>query len=117
VAAILMQPGDEGHQHSVAYESRRKLTTAERNYPAHVLELLAVVNALRVFRHYLLGSGAPHTAGWWWQLVQLRPADGQTGTKTAPSPPVSPDDIFLSLSFKIVQTLAAELTVDAVFGP
>ena len=61
IAAILTQPDDEGHQHPVAYESR-KLTAAERNYPAHVLELLAVVHALRVFRHYLLGSGAPRPA-------------------------------------------------------
>ena len=30
VAAILTQPDDEGHQHPVAYESR-KLTAAERN--------------------------------------------------------------------------------------
>ena len=49
VAAILTQPDDEGRQHPVAYESR-KLTVAERNYLAHVL-------ALRVFKHYLLGSG------------------------------------------------------------
>ena len=62
VAAILTQPDDDGHQHPVAFESR-KLTAAERNYPAHVLELLAVVSALRVFRHYLLGSGAPRPAG------------------------------------------------------
>ena len=34
----------------------RKLTVAELNYPAHVLELLAVVYVLRVFKHYLLGS-------------------------------------------------------------
>jgi hypothetical protein len=64
VAAILTQPDDEGHQHPVAYESR-KLTATERNYPAHVLELLAVVHALRAFRHYLLGSGAPRPAGCW----------------------------------------------------
>jgi hypothetical protein len=64
VAAILTQPDDEGRQHPVAYESR-KLTAAERNYPAHVLELLAVVHALRVFRHYLLGSGAPRPDGCW----------------------------------------------------
>ena len=56
VAVILTQPDDEGHQHPVAYESR-KLTAAEQNYPAHVLELLAVVHALRVFRRYLLGGG------------------------------------------------------------
>ena len=58
VAAILTQPDDEGRYGPVAYESR-KLTAAERNYPAHVLELLAVVHSVRVFRHYLLGSGAP----------------------------------------------------------
>ena len=46
----------------MAYESS-KLTVAERNYLAHVLELLAVVHALRVFRHYVLGSGAPRPAG------------------------------------------------------
>jgi hypothetical protein len=62
VAAILTQPDDEGHQHPVAYESR-KLTAAERNYPAHVLELLAVFHTLRAFRHYLLGGGAPRPAG------------------------------------------------------
>ncbi len=34
-----------------------------RKTPNHVLELLAVVHALRVFKHYLLGSGAPRPAG------------------------------------------------------
>ena len=38
-----------------------------------------------------------------------------TGTTTAPSPPVPSDDLFLSPTF--VQTLAAELAVDEVFGP
>ncbi len=46
----------------MAYKSR-KLRAAERNYPAHVLELLAVVHALRVFKHYLVGSGAPRPEG------------------------------------------------------
>ena len=50
VAAVLAQPDDSGHQHPVAYESR-KLAAAERHCPAHVLELLAVVPALRTFRH------------------------------------------------------------------
>jgi hypothetical protein len=40
-----------------------KLTPAEQAYPAHVLELLAVVHALRVFHRYLLGSGAPRPPG------------------------------------------------------
>ncbi len=43
----LTQPDDEGRQRPVAYESR-KLTAAERNQPALVIELLAVVHALRV---------------------------------------------------------------------
>jgi hypothetical protein len=65
VAAILTQPDDEVYQgHPVAYKSR-KLTAAEQNYPAHVLELLAVVHALRVFRHILLGGGAPRPGGCW----------------------------------------------------
>jgi hypothetical protein len=62
VAAILTQPDDDGQQHQVAYESR-KLTAAERNYPAHVLELLAVVHALQVIKHYLFGCGAPRPLG------------------------------------------------------
>jgi hypothetical protein len=62
ISAVLTQPDDEGHHHPVAYESR-KLTDAEQAYPSHVLELLAVVHALRVFRHYLLGSSAPRPPG------------------------------------------------------
>ncbi len=64
VAAILTQPDDDGQEHQVAsrYEGS-KLTAAERNYPAHVLELLAVLHALLVFKHYLLGSWAPLQLG------------------------------------------------------
>ena len=65
VAAILTQPDDAGHQHPIAYESR-KLTATERAYPAHTRipgAHLAVVHALRVFKHYLLDSGAARTAG------------------------------------------------------
>ena len=56
-AAILTQPDEEGRQHQVEYKSH-KLTAAEWNCQAHVLELLAVVHALRAFRDYLLGGGA-----------------------------------------------------------
>jgi phospholipid-translocating ATPase len=62
VAAILTQPDDEGNQHPIAYESS-KLTATECAYQAHTLKLLAVVHALRVFKHYLLGSGAARPAG------------------------------------------------------
>ena len=64
VAAILTQQDDEGHQHPVAYEST-KVTVVERNSPVHVLELLAMVYALLVFKHYHLGSGAPRHSGCW----------------------------------------------------
>ncbi len=62
ISAVLTQPDDDSHDHPVVCESR-KLAPAEQAYPAHVLELLEVVHALRVFRHYLLGSGTPRPPG------------------------------------------------------
>ena len=56
----------------MAYEGR-KPTAAERNYPAHVLELLAAAHALRTFRHYLLGSGSgAHGLAGCWSDFDLR---------------------------------------------
>ena len=49
IGGVLTQEG-----HPVAYESR-KLRIHELNYPTHDLELLAVVHALKLWRHYLLG--------------------------------------------------------------
>jgi len=53
LSAILEQPDDAGAFHPVAFESR-KLTQPERSYPPHLLELLAVVHALKALRPYLL---------------------------------------------------------------
>jgi len=39
----------------VAYASRQ-LKVHERNYPTHDLELAAVVHALKIWRHYLIGN-------------------------------------------------------------
>jgi hypothetical protein len=39
----------------VAYASRQ-LKTHEENYLTHDLELAAVVHALKVWRHYLIGN-------------------------------------------------------------
>ena len=50
VGAVLMQNGKV-----VAYASRQ-LRPHEKNYPTHDLELLAVVFALKIWRHYLLGK-------------------------------------------------------------
>jgi len=53
--AVLMQDQGKGLQ-PIAYESQ-KLQGAERRYPPRELELLAIIHALRAWRHYLLG---PH---------------------------------------------------------
>lgn len=50
VGGILRQEG-----HPIAYESRQ-LRVHEKNYPTHDLELLAVVHALKKWRHYLLSQ-------------------------------------------------------------
>src|SRR3954468_14431492 len=42
-------------RHVVAYASRQ-LRPNEENYPTHDLELVAVVHALKTWRHYLLGN-------------------------------------------------------------
>ena len=39
----------------IAYASRQ-LKKHEMNYPIHDLELAAVVHALKIWRHYLLGN-------------------------------------------------------------
>jgi hypothetical protein len=40
--------------HVIAYASRQ-LRKHEQNYPTHDLELAAVIHALKIWRHYLLG--------------------------------------------------------------
>ena len=41
--------------HAIAY-ALRQLKKHEVNYPTHDLELAAVVHALKIWRHYLLGN-------------------------------------------------------------
>jgi ribonuclease HI len=50
LGCVLMQEGKV-----VAYASRQ-LKKHEENYPTHDLELAAVVHALKIWRHYLLGN-------------------------------------------------------------
>lgn len=50
LGCVLMQEG-----RVVAYASRQ-LKTHEQNYPTHDLELAAVVHALKIWRHYLIGN-------------------------------------------------------------
>lgn len=53
IGAVIMQDQGKGLQ-PIAYESR-KLSPAEMNYPVHDREMLAIIHALRVWRHYLEG--------------------------------------------------------------
>jgi hypothetical protein len=52
--AILEQPDALNHWHPVAFHSK-SLQPTERNYKIHDKELLAIVRALEIFRHYLEG--------------------------------------------------------------
>ncbi len=50
--AQLLQVGKDGKEHPVAFESK-KFTGAERNYPTHERELLAIKDALRAWSFYI----------------------------------------------------------------
>ena len=50
IGFVLMQEG-----RVIAYASR-KLKPHEENYPTHDLELVVIVHALKIWRHYLLGN-------------------------------------------------------------
>jgi transposase InsO family protein len=54
IGAVLSQP-HEGRWHPVAFMSR-KFIPAEINYEIHDKELLAIVDAFKVWRHYLQGA-------------------------------------------------------------
>ena len=53
IGAVLTQ-GEREQERTVAYLSR-KLKPAEMNYPVHERELLAIIFALKQWRHYLMG--------------------------------------------------------------
>jgi hypothetical protein len=55
--AILEQKDTLGRSHPIAYFSK-SLQLAEQNYEIHNKELLAIIHALKHFRHYIQGS--PH---------------------------------------------------------
>ena len=58
LGAVLSQQDQDGHWRPVAFWSR-KLIPAEQNYEVHDQELLAIVAAMKQWRHYLEGS--PYT--------------------------------------------------------
>jgi hypothetical protein len=54
IGAVLEQEVDHG-SHTIAFASR-KLSSAEKNYPVHERELLAIVYALKEWHQSLHGS-------------------------------------------------------------
>ncbi|KAG2190801.1 hypothetical protein INT47_010410, partial [Mucor saturninus] len=58
VGAVLLQEGDDGSWHPLAFESK-KFSRAERSYPAQERELLGIIHALRTWR--CLIDGRPYT--------------------------------------------------------
>ncbi|GJP47431.1 hypothetical protein CLOM_g6619 [Closterium sp. NIES-68] len=54
IGAVLMQDFGNGLQ-PIAYESR-KMQSAERNYPVHDKEILAIVHAFKIWRCYVTGA-------------------------------------------------------------
>jgi hypothetical protein len=50
LGCVLMQDG-----HAVAYASRQ-LRKTEEKYPTHDLELAAIVHAMKIWRHYIIGK-------------------------------------------------------------
>ena len=55
IGATLSQEDDAEHLRLITCTSQ-KLNPAERNYPTHEREVLALVYALKRWKHYLLGS-------------------------------------------------------------
>lgn len=60
IGAVLLQVDRHGNAHPIAFTSR-KLQSAERNYPTHEQELLAVIHALRTWRYYLMAPSSLST--------------------------------------------------------
>ncbi|GJP86133.1 hypothetical protein CLOP_g16197 [Closterium sp. NIES-67] len=54
IGAVLMQDFGNGLQ-PITYESR-KMQSAERNYPVHDKEMLAIIHAFKIWRCYLTGA-------------------------------------------------------------
>ncbi|GMF17485.1 unnamed protein product [Phytophthora fragariaefolia] len=57
IGCALLQSDEDGHERVISFQSRQ-LKAAERNYPVHDKELLAMKYALVKFRVHLLGFGS-----------------------------------------------------------
>ena len=73
LGATLSQENHAGHLRLITCTSR-KFNPAERNYPTHEREMLALVHALKKWKHYLLGARVKaftdNVALKYWQTAQ-----------------------------------------------
>ncbi|KIK12786.1 hypothetical protein PISMIDRAFT_18482 [Pisolithus microcarpus 441] len=56
--AVLAQKGEDDEWHPCSYLSK-SLKGAKKNYPVYDLEFLAVIHAIKAFRHYLISPVTP----------------------------------------------------------
>ena len=56
LGAVISQYDDDGVLHPIAFHSRSFLAVGEINYDTHDKELLAIVDAFKVWRHYLIAA-------------------------------------------------------------
>jgi hypothetical protein len=71
IGAVLYKE-QEGTKRAIAYHFC-KINPAEQNYPVHDRELLAVVDATREWRHYLLGRPFKVLTDWATKHIQTQP--------------------------------------------
>ena len=69
LGAVLMQTDINGDRHPCAYMSK-SFSPTERNYEVYDRELLAIIHALRDWRHYIQGS--PHETIVYSDLIYFR---------------------------------------------
>ena len=53
--SVLLQLGDDGKMHPIQYMSK-KTNAQQEKYTSYDLEMLAVIESLKKFRNYLLGT-------------------------------------------------------------
>ncbi|KAG1137892.1 hypothetical protein G6F37_002651 [Rhizopus arrhizus] len=63
IGAVLLQESSDGIWRPLAYESK-KLSAAERNYPAQERELLSILHAFRTWRCFIQSKPTPRLVRW-----------------------------------------------------
>ncbi|KAG0781421.1 hypothetical protein G6F22_009577 [Rhizopus arrhizus] len=72
IGAVLLQEGSDSIWRPLAYESK-KLSAAERNYPAQERELLSILHALRTWRCFIQSKPTPRLVRWLSEIELYNP--------------------------------------------